>query len=348
MGRDYYAILGASRDAKQDDIKKAYRKSALKWHPDKNQDKKEEAEEKFKEIAEAFDVLSDPDKRAIYDQYGEEGLKGGAPGPGGTGGPGGPGGPGFGSPGGPGGPGFATGGPGNFSYQFSGDPNDIFARFFKDSFQRSSSFGGSPFQDMSGMYGGMGGMGGMPGMPGMPGMSGMGMGGMAARPAMFDLACTLEVKRKFSSLQRDAEAVLEVKVKPGWKAGTKVTFGGEGDELGNSGQAQDIVFVIREKKHEIFSREGSNLLAHRRIPLVDALTGFKVDIPTLDSQERILRVNIRDMVTPNYSKVVKGEGMPSSKNPGVKGDLIITFDIVYPQSMSEDAKEQLKKILPRS
>ncbi|CAE8686638.1 unnamed protein product [Polarella glacialis] len=324
MGRDYYAILGASRDAKQDDIKKAYRKSALKWHPDKNQDKKEEAEEKFKEIAEAFDVLSDPDKRAIYDQYGEEGLKGGAPGPG------------------PG-PGFATGGPGNFSYQFSGDPNDIFARFFKDSFQRSSSFGGSQFQDMGGMFGGMGGMGGMPGMPGMPGMSGMGMGGMAARPAMFDLACTLEelyngctkkmkVKRKFSSLQRDAEAVLEVKVKPGWKAGTKVTFGGEGDELGNSGQAQDIVFVIREKKHEIFSREGSNLLAHRRIPLVDALTGFKVDIPTLDSQERILRVNIRDMVTPNYSKVVKGEGMPSSKNPGVKGDLIITFDIVYPQS----------------
>ena len=79
MGKDYYAILGVSRDAAADDVKKAYRKMALKFHPDKN--KAEDAEERFKEIAEAYEVLSDQDKRATYDQFGEEGLR-----PGGGGG----------------------------------------------------------------------------------------------------------------------------------------------------------------------------------------------------------------------------------------------------------------------
>lgn len=351
MGKDYYGILEVPRTASQDDIKKAYRRCALKWHPDKNQDKKEEAGEKFKEIAEAYDVLSDPDKKAIYDQYGEEGLKGGP------------------APGGHGASGF--GGPQGFSYQFRGDPNDMFARFFKDSFERSSSFGESPFEDggFASLFGGMGGMPGMGGMSfgGMPGAQGFmpgggsapsGQGGMGtvARPAVFDLNLTLEdlyngvtkkmkITRQSSTLKRDAEAVLEVVVKPGWKAGTKVTFNGKGDEIGNSGRAQDVIFVVREKKHSTFAREGSNLLHNAKIPLVDALTGCKVDIPTLD--KRILRVNIKDMVTPNYTKVVKGEGMPSTKEPPSKGDLIITFEIVYPRSLSEAAKEKLRDILPR-
>jgi len=336
-GKDYYGILGIGRDASQDEIKKAYRRAALKWHPDKNQERRAEAEEKFKDIAEAYDVLSDPEKKSIYDQHGEEGLKGGVPGPDPAGG--------------------MPGGPGGFHYQFSGDPNDMFARFFKDSFHRSSSFGESPFEEMFGMFGGIGGMGGMGGMPGMRG--GMSQGSQAVRPAVFDLPCSLEdlyngatkkmkVKRTSSTLARDAEAVLEVEVKPGWKAGTKVTYAGEGDEIGSSGKAQDVVFVIREKRHATFTREGSNLLHHRKIPLVDALTGFKVDVPMLDKKERILRVNVSDMVSPNFAKVVKGEGMPSSKLADSKGDLIITFDIVYPSSLTAEQKEKLKAALPRS
>mmetsp|Transcript_11348 Transcript_11348/g.21420 ORF Transcript_11348/g.21420 Transcript_11348/m.21420 type:complete len:348 (-) Transcript_11348:284-1327(-) len=347
MGRDYYGILGITKDASQDEIKKAYRRAALKWHPDKNQDKRAEAEEKFKDIAEAYDVLSDPEKKSIYDQHGEEGLKGGIPGAGESSG---------------------SGMPGGFSYQFSGDPNDIFARFFKDSFNRSSSFGESPFEEMFGMFGGpggpgMGGLGGMGGMGGIGGHAGPGMAGMrmgqGSRPAVFDLHCSLEdlyngatkkmkVKRSSATLSREAEAVLEVVVKPGWKAGTKVTFPGEGDEIGNSGKAQDVVFVIREKRHPVFTREGSNLLHHRKIPLVDALTGFKVDVAMLDRKERILRVNVADMVNPSYAKVVKGEGMPSSKAETAKGDLIITFDIVYPGALTADQKEKLKSVLPRS
>merc|ERR1712232_1454917 len=133
-------------------------------------------------------------------------------------------------------------------------------------------------------------------------------------------------------------------VQPGWKAGTKVTFAGEGDEL-HAGAAQDVVFVVREKAHSTFTREGSNLLHHVKVPLVDALTGSKIDVPTLDN--RILRVNVRDVVTPTYTKVVRGEGMPHSKEPGSRGDLIITFDIVYPMSLNEQQKEELKNVMPR-
>lgn len=112
MGKDYYKILGVSKGASDDELKKAYRKMALKYHPDKN--KSAGAEEKFKEIGEAYDVLSDPQKRRIYDQVGEEGLKGGmGSGPSGF-------------------EGHSTGGMpgGSFSYTYHGDPRATFAQFF--------------------------------------------------------------------------------------------------------------------------------------------------------------------------------------------------------------------------
>lgn len=105
MGKDYYNVLGIQKGATEDEIKKAYRKQALRYHPDKNKSPK--AEDKFKEIAEAYDVLSDPKKKDVYDRFGEEGLKGGGT-PGGGGVPGGP----------------------SFSYSFQGDPHAIFAEFF--------------------------------------------------------------------------------------------------------------------------------------------------------------------------------------------------------------------------
>lgn len=109
MGKDYYKILGLSKNATDDDIKKAYRNLALRYHPDKN--KAADAEEKFKEVAEAYEVLSDKRKRDMFDKYGEEGLKGGVPG--------------------------GQGSDGNFYYEFHGDPRATFAQFFGNS---------SPFQ----------------------------------------------------------------------------------------------------------------------------------------------------------------------------------------------------------
>ncbi|WJX44585.1 DnaJ sub B member 6 [Trifolium repens] len=89
MGVDYYKILQVDKNANDEELKKAYRKLAMKWHPDKNPTNKKEAEAKFKQISEAYDVLSDPEKRGIYDQYGEEGLKGQVPPPDAAGGGGG-------------------------------------------------------------------------------------------------------------------------------------------------------------------------------------------------------------------------------------------------------------------
>lgn len=325
MGKDYYKILELSRDADADAIKKAYRKQALRWHPDKNQDNKVAAEERFKDIAEAYDVISDPQKRAVYDQYGEEGLKGGPPPEAGPteGGP---------SP------------PGGFSYKFQGDPNDIFSRFFQSSFERSQSGGvfgkdNDVFMDFMNARGG-------PGMSASVGQK---------RAATFELNLTLDelykgttkklkIKRTTrSQVPRDAEKVLEIPIVSGWKAGTKVTFANEGDEVGNTGQFQDVVFIVKEKKHPIFARDGSNLIFKAAIPLKDSLCGFNFEIPTLDG--RTIRQKIEGVITPGSTRVISNEGMPMSKHPGKKGDLIITFEVVFPRKLSEAQKTQLKQIL---
>lgn len=115
MGKDYYKILGVAKTATDDDLKKAYRKLALKYHPDKN--RTPGAEERFKEIAEAYEILSDKKKRQVYDQFGEEGLSGGGAGSAGAGGPG----------------GYNMGGAGAQSFFYHGDPMATFAQFFGNS-----------------------------------------------------------------------------------------------------------------------------------------------------------------------------------------------------------------------
>eukprot|EP00638_Chattonella_subsalsa_P013581 CAMPEP_0117779198 /NCGR_PEP_ID=MMETSP0948-20121206/1456_1 /TAXON_ID=44440 /ORGANISM="Chattonella subsalsa, Strain CCMP2191" /LENGTH=176 /DNA_ID=CAMNT_0005606689 /DNA_START=174 /DNA_END=701 /DNA_ORIENTATION=- len=132
-GRDYYKILGVDRKADDATLKKAYRKLALQYHPDKNpEDKKDWAEKKFTEVSTAYEVLSDPEKRKVYDQFGEEGLEHGA---GGAGGPGGA--------GGFGGGGFPGGGFGGANFHFQGsDPFKLFEEFFGG----AGMGGGSPFE----------------------------------------------------------------------------------------------------------------------------------------------------------------------------------------------------------
>lgn len=331
MGKDYYKVLEVPRDANADTIKKAYRKQALRWHPDKNQDNKVAAEEKFKDIAEAYDVLSDPQKKAVFDQYGEEGLKGGGAPP----------------PSDPGMPeGFSMGGnaPGGFQYRFNGDPRDIFSRFFQTTFDRSQSFGdGGGYGGDSDVF-----------MDFMRGGGGMSANVGQKKAVNFELNLSLEelyrgvtkkmkIKRTSRTVSREPEKVLEVNVVPGWKAGTKITFANEGDEVGNTGQCQDVVFIVREKKHPVFARDGSNLIFKSAIPLKDALCGFTFEIPALDG--RAIKQKIDGVVTPGASKIVPGEGMPVSKYPGTKGDLIVTFDIVYPRQLSEQQKAQLRQIL---
>eukprot|EP00475_Leptophrys_vorax_P029742 TRINITY_DN4392_c0_g1_i1.p1 TRINITY_DN4392_c0_g1~~TRINITY_DN4392_c0_g1_i1.p1 ORF type:complete len:324 (+),score=82.14 TRINITY_DN4392_c0_g1_i1:1869-2840(+) len=323
MGKDYYKILGLSKDASDADIKKAYKKLAMKWHPDKNLENKEEANLRFQEIAEAYEVLSDEEKRKIYDSYGEEGLKQGTP-------------------------------DGNFQggYHFSGDASKIFEAFF-------GGAGGDPF----GMFGDCGGAGGFRSfrMGGMPsGMGGMHFGDMMgqAQPEAHPIYVTLEelftgitkkmkvTRQRFVGRSRqEDQVVLEVEVKPGWKSNTKVTFEGEGDQLQPGAPPGDLVFVIQEKPHPVFQRKGNNLIYKATVTLKEALVGAVVKVPTLDGRK--LKITAPDdvIVYPGYEMPVEGKGMPLSKNPSVRGDLIVVFDVQFPRQLTEDQRKQLDQIL---
>ncbi|KAI9296179.1 DnaJ-domain-containing protein [Neoconidiobolus thromboides FSU 785] len=331
MGKDYYQILGVSKSSSEDEIKKAYRKLALKWHPDRNKDNLDAATKKFKEISEAYEVLSDKKKRDIYDQFGEDGLKG-------SGGEGGfPGGfPANGFPGFSGGSfNFSTGGGRGRGFNPS-NPQSIFEQFF------GGGGGGHPFMDMDDSpFGGMGGMGGQhrrsPTKP---------------APLSHNLSLSLEdlyngVTKKLKVTRKlrsggTSEKVLEVVVKPGWKAGTKVKFQNEGDELSN-GLNQDIEFVVQEKPHPLFKREGDNLKHNVDLTLSEALCGFEKSIATLDG--RSLRIASSQVVRPYQESRLPGEGMPISKRPGAKGDLIIQYNIKFPTSLTETQRTAVKRAL---
>jgi DnaJ-class molecular chaperone len=122
-----------------------------------------------------------------------------------------------------------------------------------------------------------------------------------------------------------------------------VTFANEGDEIGNTGQFQDVVFVIKEQKHPVFARDGSNLIFKSAIPLTDALCGFNVEIPSLDG--RFIRQRIDGVVTPGSTRLIPNEGMPISKQPGRKGDLIVTFDVIFPQRLTQLQKDKIRQVL---
>jgi len=358
MGKDYYKILGISKGASDDDIKKAYRKLALKYHPDKN--KEAGAEEKFKEVAEAYEILSDPKKKEIFDKYGEDGLKmgggGGQSGHAGTGG----------SPG--------------YSYTWSGDPNETFRMFFGNSnpfnvfFGQSGGAGGSDEDDNPAAAG----FGGFPGMfrfnnssfggPGGPGagmhqqqMSGHGASKKKSQdpPIYHDLHVTLEdiasgttKKMKISRkvLAADGRSthledkVLTIDIKPGWKAGTKITFPREGDQSPNTIPA-DIVFIIKDKPHPHFKRDGCDLIYHARISLKEALLGATVQVPTLDGRKK--QINTNEIINPHTEKRIAGEGLPYPKQTSKKGDIIVKFEIKFPDSLSQTQREALNQYLPR-
>ena len=175
-------------------------------------------------------------------------------------------------------------------------------------------------------------------------------------PVVKDLPCSLEelfngcVKKIKVTRKRytpegelvDEAKALTITVKPGWKKGTKVTFPSEGDEGPNIVPA-DLVFVLAEKPHAKLKREGNNLVYTARISLADALTDCSIPVPTLDG--RSLSIPCPEVVSPGYEKEIGDEGMPLSKKPGSRGTLVIRFNIVFPEYLSQPNKAQLRKLL---
>lgn len=140
------------------------------------------------------------------------------------------------------------------------------------------------------------------------------------------------------------ERILTVDVKPGWKKGTKIKFAGEGDEL-SDGSMQDIEFVLEEKPHPVFKRQGDELHTGLSVSVAEALCGFVKPIVHLDGRQVLVRGGEGDAVTAEGAKLfVRGEGMPSSKT-GRKGDLVVTVKVVWPDRLDRDKKEAIRRLL---
>lgn len=340
MGKNFYEILGVQRNATDSEIKKAYKKLALKWHPDKN--KSPGAEDKFKEISEAYDVLSDKEKREVFDKYGEEGLKG--------------------VPRSDNESNVHFGGPG-FTKTFvftSGHARDTFARAFGDD------------DEFADIIGGLGGFSFLNDHRKTPGFRSGGNDHF-----MFDGFSPLKKKQKVQdpSIERDLtvtfeelsngctkkmkisrkvydergtfkkeEKILTVNVKPGWKTGTKITFPKEGDRKPGIVPA-DVIMIVKDKPHPLFTRDGSNNLIYTaKISLRDSLTGGQVEIPLLDGRKISLPLN--EVVRPGYTSRIQEEGLPLPKNPSKRADLIVKYDIQFPEDVSSVQRDILRDVLP--
>lgn len=138
------------------------------------------------------------------------------------------------------------------------------------------------------------------------------------------------------------DEILTIEIKPGWKKGTKITFPEKGNQEPGFIPA-DVVFVVDEKTHALYKRDGNDLVVNQEITLLEALTGKILDLTTLDG--RNLMISLTDIIRPGAEVIFPNEGMPISKEPGKKGNLKIKFDVKYPSRLTEEQKSDLKRVL---
>ena len=357
--RDYYEVLGVSKSASADEIKKAYRKLAVKYHPDKTPGDKE-AEEKFKEAAEAYSVLSDPDKKARYDQFGHAGVEGAGP---------------------------------DFSGGF-GDLNDILNDLFGGAF--GGGFGG--FGGFGGGRGGQrqqkvyrgrdirvrvkltleeiakgvekeisieksvpcsdcGGRGAKNSsdIKTCPACNGTGQVQRVAHTFLGQTVtystcqqCGGEGKIISnpcrtcggSGLVRKRETI-KVKIPAGVEAGMQLTLHGEGHAAKNNGVNGDLLVVIEEQEHPNLKREGNNLFYTKIISVPEAILGGEVEIPGIDGTYRI---KVEPGTQSGAVVKLKGRGLPTVNGYGGTGDLYVKFAVWIPKKVDKEDKATLEAL----
>ncbi|MBE6283058.1 MAG: molecular chaperone DnaJ [Mediterranea massiliensis] len=360
--RDYYEVLGVEKNATADQIKKAYRKKAIEYHPDKNPGNKE-AEEKFKEAAEAYDVLSNPDKRARYDQFGHAGMSGAA----GNGGP-------FGGFNGGGMSmddifsmfGDIFGGRGGFGGGFGGGYSSNQQRRFRGSDLRvkvklnlkeistgvEKKFKLKKYVQCSHCHGT--GAEGNSGTETCPTCKGSGsvirnqqtiLGTMQTRVTCS--TCGGEgkiVKEKCKECSGEGivygEEVVTVKIPAGVGEGMQLTMSGKGNAGKHNGIPGDLLILIEEEPDKDLIRDEDDLIYNLLLSFPKAALGGTVEIPTVDGK---VKVKIEAGTQPGKVLRIRGKGLPSVNGYGT-GDLLVNISIYVPETLNKEEKKWLEKM----
>ncbi len=368
MKRDYYEVLGVTRSVSKDEIKKAYRKLAMKYHPDKNPDNSE-AEEHFKEVNEAYEVLSNEDKRRRYDQFGHAGVGSSASSQGGA---------------------YGAG---------AGDINDIFSAFSDMFGGNARAGGGSPF-GFEDVFGGGArrsrssagirgndlkirlklsleeiskgvektikikkqipcevcqGTGSKTGeLETCPTCQGAGEVRQASK-TMFGqfvniTACPTcggegkVVKERCTSCHgegiKQGETTVKVNIPAGVEEGNYLTLRGQGNAGPRGGGNGDLIVVIEEIPHKLFVRRGDDVIYNLPVSYPDMILGTKVEVPTLDGR---LKLTIPQGTQPNTMLRINGKGIGHLKSPG-RGDHLVRVNVYVPKDLSHRDKELLKEM----
>ncbi len=303
MAGDYYKVLGVKRDSSLEEIKKAYRKLALKYHPDRTKGDKA-AEEKFKEINEAYAVLSNPEKRKQYDRFGST----------------------------------------EFHRRFTQDDifrgfdfgsifkefglgEDIFGRIFGGPKVRRGYGTGGPEFDTGNMFG----------------FGAQAQRAQKGEDLLYELPITLNETatgtEKVISYVKDGKAErVSVKIPPGITAGKRLKIPGKGQQ-GRGLQPGDLYVQIKVLQHPLFRREQNNLYVRKEIKLTEAILGTTIEIPTLEG--KTLNVKVPPGIQSHAKMRVKGHGLPTFRGSG-KGDLFVEVITKIPKQLTQKQKELIK------
>lgn len=354
--KDFYELLGVDKNADDKALKSAYRKKAMKYHPDRNPDDAE-AEAKFKEVNEAYDVLKDADKRAAYDQYGHAAFEGGM---GGQGGPGGMGGAGFdfgdifeeffGGGGGMGGGGRRRRGPGGQSAQRGADLRYDMEITLEEAFTGKSEQITVPTSESCGDCNGSGAEKGS--APEVCGTCG-GHGKVRASQGFFMVERTchtcggqgMTIKnpcRTCSGAGRvQKEKTLEVSVPKGVEDGTRLRIGGSGEAGVRGGPPGDLYIFLSVKSHPIFKRDGEMLYCQVPLPMTTAALGGKIEVPTIGGGRVSVKVPAGTQSGRQFR--LRGKGMPALNSGGYVGDMILEAAVETPTNLSKKQRELLEE-----